>query len=148
MAVESQEFLNSHFHIGISLLFAIRMNSDNHSLTDGSQNARCLDSVIGCKIMKSDVFNQVKIYFIFSLFSQQVIAATNRVDILDPALLRSGNHHESQSIFTLHMFFLPLADVSLYALSGRLDRKIEFPNPDQEARARILQIHSRKMNVR
>lgn len=50
----------------------------------------------------------------------QVIAATNRVDILDPALLRSG----------------------------RLDRKIEFPHPNEEARARILQIHSRKMNVR
>ncbi|XP_022110586.1 26S proteasome regulatory subunit 6A-B [Acanthaster planci] len=49
----------------------------------------------------------------------KVIAATNRVDILDPALLRSG----------------------------RLDRKIEFPNPNEEARARILQIHSRKMNV-
>lgn len=31
--------------------------------------------------------------------------------------------------------------------SGRLDRKIEFPHPDTEARARILQIHSRKMNV-
>lgn len=31
--------------------------------------------------------------------------------------------------------------------SGRLDRKIELPNPDQEARARIMQIHSRKMNV-
>lgn len=50
----------------------------------------------------------------------QVIAATNRVDILDPALLRSG----------------------------RLDRKIEFPHPTEEARARILQIHSRKMNVK
>ncbi|XP_044174868.1 26S proteasome regulatory subunit 6A-B [Acropora muricata] len=49
----------------------------------------------------------------------KVVAATNRVDILDPALLRSG----------------------------RLDRKIELPNPDQEARARIMQIHSRKMNV-
>lgn len=49
----------------------------------------------------------------------KVIAATNRVDILDPALLRSG----------------------------RLDRKIEFPQPNEEARARILQIHSRKMNV-
>jgi len=56
----------------------------------------------------------------FSSSSQiKVIAATNRVDILDPALLRSG----------------------------RLDRKIEFPNPTEEARARILQIHSRKMNV-
>ncbi|KAJ8051040.1 26S proteasome regulatory subunit 6A [Holothuria leucospilota] len=49
----------------------------------------------------------------------KVIAATNRVDILDPALLRSG----------------------------RLDRKIEFPSPTEEARARIMQIHSRKMNV-
>lgn len=52
-------------------------------------------------------------------FNFQVIAATNRVDILDPALLRSG----------------------------RLDRKIEFPHPNEEARARIMQIHSRKMNV-
>lgn len=50
----------------------------------------------------------------------KVIAATNRVDILDPALLRSG----------------------------RLDRKIEFPAPNEEARARIMQIHSRKMNVK
>ncbi len=49
----------------------------------------------------------------------KVIAATNRIDILDPALLRSG----------------------------RIDRKIEFPLPNEEARARIMQIHSRKMNV-
>jgi len=49
----------------------------------------------------------------------KVVAATNRVDILDPALLRSG----------------------------RLDRKIEFPLPNEDARARIMQIHSRKMNV-
>lgn len=49
----------------------------------------------------------------------KVIAATNRIDILDPALLRSG----------------------------RFDRKIEFPHPDEEARAKILKIHSRKMNV-
>lgn len=31
--------------------------------------------------------------------------------------------------------------------SGRLDRKIEFPHPTEDARARILQIHARKMNV-
>merc|ERR1712224_441853 len=49
----------------------------------------------------------------------KVIAATNRIDILDPALLRSG----------------------------RLDRKIEFPAPTEEARARIMQIHSRKMTI-
>uniref|UniRef100_A0A8C2J773 Proteasome 26S subunit, ATPase 3 n=1 Tax=Cyprinus carpio TaxID=7962 RepID=A0A8C2J773_CYPCA len=55
----------------------------------------------------------------FMYVSPKVIAATNRVDILDPALLRSG----------------------------RLDRKIEFPMPNEEARARIMQIHSRKMNV-
>merc|ERR1719453_628282 len=48
----------------------------------------------------------------------KVIAATNRIDILDPALLRSG----------------------------RIDRKIEFPLPNEEGRARIMQIHSRKMN--
>ncbi|KAH9033311.1 26S proteasome subunit P45 [Lactarius hengduanensis] len=49
----------------------------------------------------------------------KVIAATNRIDILDPALLRSG----------------------------RLDRKIEFPLPAETARARILEIHSRKMTI-
>jgi len=31
--------------------------------------------------------------------------------------------------------------------SGRLDRKIEFPLPNEEARVAILIIHSRKMNV-
>lgn len=49
----------------------------------------------------------------------KVIAATNRVDILDPALLRSG----------------------------RIDRKIEFPLPNTEGRKRILQIHARRMVV-
>ncbi|MCJ1371445.1 26S proteasome regulatory subunit 6A [Loxospora ochrophaea] len=49
----------------------------------------------------------------------KVLAATNRVDVLDPALLRSG----------------------------RLDRKIEFPLPNEEARAQILKIHSRKMTT-
>lgn len=49
----------------------------------------------------------------------KVIAATNRVDVLDPALLRSG----------------------------RLDRKIEFPLPNEESRAIIMQIHSEKMQV-
>ena len=46
--------------------------------------------------------------------------ATNRADTLDPALLRSG----------------------------RLDRKIEFPLPNESARARILEIHSRKMTLK
>ena len=45
--------------------------------------------------------------------------ATNRIDILDSALLRPG----------------------------RIDRKIEFPPPNEEARLDILKIHSRKMNL-
>ncbi|KAI9098869.1 26S protease regulatory subunit 8 [Phlyctochytrium arcticum] len=49
----------------------------------------------------------------------KVIMATNRIDILDPALLRPG----------------------------RIDRKIEFPPPNEDARTDILKIHSRKMNM-
>ncbi|KAI8998317.1 26S proteasome regulatory subunit 8 [Gaertneriomyces sp. JEL0708] len=49
----------------------------------------------------------------------KVIMATNRIDILDPALLRPG----------------------------RIDRKIEFPPPNEDARTDILKIHSRKMNL-
>lgn len=45
--------------------------------------------------------------------------ATNRIDILDSALLRPG----------------------------RIDRKIEFPPPNPEARITILKIHSRKMSL-
>lgn len=48
----------------------------------------------------------------------KVIAATNRPDILDPALLRSG----------------------------RLDRKIELPHPNEKARAEIMRIHSTKLH--
>ena len=45
--------------------------------------------------------------------------ATNRIDILDAALLRPG----------------------------RIDRKIEFPPPNEAARLDILKIHSRRMNL-
>merc|ERR1719313_3097875 len=49
----------------------------------------------------------------------KVIMATNRIDILDDALLRPG----------------------------RIDRKVAFPNPNEDARLEILKIHSKKMNL-
>ena len=49
----------------------------------------------------------------------RIIAATNRFDMLDKAILRPG----------------------------RFDRLIEVPNPDQEGREKILQIHTRGMSV-
>ncbi|BAM79041.1 26S proteasome ATP-dependent regulatory subunit [Cyanidioschyzon merolae strain 10D] len=49
----------------------------------------------------------------------KVLMATNRIDILDEALLRPG----------------------------RIDRKIEFPHPNEDARLDILRIHSRRMNL-
>ena len=49
----------------------------------------------------------------------RIMAATNRADMLDPALLRPG----------------------------RFDRLIEIPLPDKEARIEILKIHSRKMHL-
>ncbi|MFC3477459.1 proteasome-activating nucleotidase Pan2 [Halobacterium litoreum] len=49
----------------------------------------------------------------------RIIAATNRFDMLDSAILRPG----------------------------RFDRLIEVPNPVEEARERILEIHAAEMNV-
>lgn len=49
----------------------------------------------------------------------KIIGCTNRIDILDPAILRPG----------------------------RLDRLIEVPLPNENARMEILKIHSSKMNL-
>jgi proteasome regulatory subunit len=49
----------------------------------------------------------------------RIMAATNRADMLDPALLRPG----------------------------RFDRLIEIPLPDKDSRLQILKIHSRKMHI-
>ncbi|MDR5671932.1 ATP-dependent 26S proteasome regulatory subunit [Halalkaliarchaeum sp. AArc-CO] len=49
----------------------------------------------------------------------RIIAATNRFDMLDEAILRPG----------------------------RFDRLIEIPKPDEEGRRKILEIHTREMNV-
>lgn len=49
----------------------------------------------------------------------KIIAATNRIDLLDPALLRPG----------------------------RFDRVIEVPLPDEKGRTEIFKIHTRKMKL-
>ena len=49
----------------------------------------------------------------------KVFAATNRIDVLDPALLRSG----------------------------RFDRKIEFPLPNADGRISIMKIHSKGIKM-
>jgi len=55
-----------------------------------------------------------------SLGKVKMIMATNRPDILDPALLRPG----------------------------RLDRKIEIPLPNVEGRIQILEIHAKGLTIR
>jgi len=49
----------------------------------------------------------------------KVIMATNRIETLDPAMIRPG----------------------------RIDRKIEFPLPDEKTKRRIFQIHTQKMTL-
>lgn len=49
----------------------------------------------------------------------KVLLATNRIDTLDPALLRPG----------------------------RIDRKIEFPLPDEKTKRRIFQLHTGRMTL-
>lgn len=62
--------------------------------------------------------NTLTVFDIIFCFNQ-VIMATNRIETLDPALIRPG----------------------------RIDRKIEFPLPDEKTKRRIFTIHTSRMTL-
>lgn len=95
-----------------SIIFIDEIDSIGSSRLDGGANS---DSEVQRTML--ELLNQLDGFE--STNGIKVIMATNRIDILDPALLRTG----------------------------RIDRKIEFPNPKSVARVEILKIHSRKMNL-
>ena len=55
----------------------------------------------------------------YEIFIFKVVMATNRIETLDPALIRPG----------------------------RIDRKIEFPLPDEKTKRRIFNIHTSRMTL-
>ena len=96
-----------------SLLFMDEIDSIGSSRLDGGSGGG--DSEVQRTML--ELLNQLDGFE--SSQKIKVIMATNRIDILDDALLRPG----------------------------RIDRKIEFPSPDEAARLDILRIHSRRMNL-
>jgi len=95
-----------------TIIFMDEVDSIGSSRTDGESGG---DSEVQRTML--ELLNQLDG---FEATNQiKVIMATNRIDILDEALLRPG----------------------------RIDRKVEFPNPNEEARLEILKIHSKKMNL-
>ena len=85
-----------------------------------------IDKEISNPLVKSSSFSLLSSSFFFVLFYYiyidvifKVIMATNRIESLDPALIRPG----------------------------RIDRKIEFPLPDEKTKRRIFQIHTSSMTL-
>lgn len=75
---------------------------------------------------KKNLFIANYIYLIVNIFTGfdsrgdvKVVMATNRIETLDPALIRPG----------------------------RIDRKIEFPLPDEKTKRRIFNIHTSRMTL-
>jgi len=95
-----------------SIIFMDEVDSIGSSRMEGSEGG---DSEVQRTML--ELLNQLDGFE--SASNIKVLMATNRLDILDDALIRPG----------------------------RIDRKIEFPNPNEAARADILKIHSRKMNL-
>lgn len=95
-----------------SIIFMDEIDSIGSSRVEGSMGG---DSEVQRTML--ELLNQLDGFE--STQNIKVLMATNRIDILDSALLRPG----------------------------RIDRKIEFPNPGEAARLDILKIHSKKMNL-
>merc|ERR1712228_773671 len=95
-----------------SIIFMDEIDSIGSSRVDGEQGG---DSEVQRTML--ELLNQLDGFEAAQTW--EVIMATNRIDILDEALLRPG----------------------------RIDRKVEFPNPNEDARMEIVKIHSRKMNL-
>lgn len=95
-----------------SLIFIDEVDSIGGNRVEGSKGG---DSEVQRTML--ELLNQLDGFE--SVSNIKIIMATNRIDILDPALLRPG----------------------------RIDKKIEFPHPGVEARLDILKIHSRKMKL-
>lgn len=95
-----------------SIIFMDEVDSIGSSRIEGSEGG---DSEVQRTML--ELLNQLDGFE--STSNIKVLMATNRLDILDDALVRPG----------------------------RIDRKIEFPNPNEKAREDILKIHSRKMNL-
>lgn len=94
-----------------SIIFLDEIDSIGSARSDGSSGDSEVQRTMLELLNQLDGFESTK--------NIKMIMATNRIDILDQALLRPG----------------------------RIDRKIEFPAPGPEARLEILRIHSRKMNL-
>lgn len=93
--------------------------------------------------------------------------ATNRIETLDPALIRPGIASRMVSInfyYFLRLLVLlrfpskihksrscPLRNLCccIFVLlpTGRIDRKIEFPLPDEKTKRRIFTIHTGRMTL-
>ena len=93
--------------------------------------------------------------------------ATNRIETLDPALIRPGIASPMVSITFYYFFRLlvllrfprkvhksrscPLRNLCccIFVLlpTGRIDRKIEFPLPDEKTKRRIFTIHTGRMTL-
>lgn len=68
------------------------------------------------------IIKKISFYFYLGFDSRgdvKVVMATNRIETLDPALIRPG----------------------------RIDRKIEFPLPDEKTKRRIFSIHTSRMTL-